>query len=355
MTKDKALSKDSEKTKERWNNSENASSLGRPRLFISHRHVDEKLASAIRGWVQTWTLRSVDVFQSSYSGSPPLIGENLNQSLISTLHDSQAVLLVYTAGDQNWSYCMWECGVSMNNETRLIVLQCKRDVPSPFQDQVRVILDDYTSLKKFVIAFLTSEDFFPSFGPVAPHLPSECPEIERATDDLHARLKKSMPDYEWEDAEEWPALPYLRLELEHNRLFKENSKRPDVDPSLLEEFTVRQIDRYAAELFGVAYVPPEAKFSSLLEAWRDRVPGADEAWLDWMAMQCTDAAANMFPRLSWKMFNAAQGSVCAPLMQWRRLVPSRQCLQFEFLFLKFDTVLHGNDVLISNASKAIKR
>ena len=44
---------------------------------------------------------------------------------------------------------MWECGVALNvPTTRVIVLQCARDVPAPFQDKVRVNLANPTGKLK---------------------------------------------------------------------------------------------------------------------------------------------------------------------------------------------------------------
>jgi hypothetical protein len=51
------------------------------------------------------------------------------------------VLLVYTTEDQDWSYCMWECGVAMKPDapqTRIVVLQCAAETPNVFEDRVRV-------------------------------------------------------------------------------------------------------------------------------------------------------------------------------------------------------------------------
>ncbi|MCB1909701.1 MAG: toll/interleukin-1 receptor domain-containing protein [Rhodocyclaceae bacterium] len=319
----------------------------RPKLFISHRHADERIATVLKEWVERVTRRDVEVFQSSAAGSGPLIGENLNEELRTRLQQSRAIVLIYTTADQDWSYCMWECGVSMNDETRIVVLQCARDVPAPFQDTVRVDLSNSKSLQGFVIDFLTRSNFFPGHGPIAPNLPPECKEIELATEQLRAGLKEVIPDYEWQGTDDWPALPYLRLELPIE------APMPDSDdPStdwlpVLAECTVRQIDWVAASLFGMADVPPEEKFATLVKIWRRLASGADEAWLGSMGRQMAEADAGQFPTNAWKIMRAARGGIYAPMLQWVRKVPSRRCRQFEFLFIPFDSALTDDGIRIS--------
>jgi hypothetical protein len=50
----------------------------------------------------------VDVFLSSnWTFQGQRFGGGLTSELTKALRDSDAVILVYTSSDQDWSYCMW--------------------------------------------------------------------------------------------------------------------------------------------------------------------------------------------------------------------------------------------------------
>jgi hypothetical protein len=118
----------------------------RPLLFISHRHADREIADVIREFVTFRSAGDVVVHQSSSSdAAAPKIGRNINDELKRTLWRTDVLLLVYTRKDHDWDYCMWECGVAMHAEsedTNVIALQCGRQLPRVFADQVGVDMRD---------------------------------------------------------------------------------------------------------------------------------------------------------------------------------------------------------------------
>ena len=94
----------------------------------------------------------------------PRFGRNLNQELCRALLDVQVLVLVYTSADEDWSYCMFECGVATDPQsphTNIIVFQCGRDVPKPFEDQLRVDARRLDDIRKFTKAFFKDPTFFP--------------------------------------------------------------------------------------------------------------------------------------------------------------------------------------------------
>ena len=115
-------------------------------LFISHKHSDTRIAKVVADFVESRTLGEVSVHMSSdprYKG--PRLGKNINQELCAALYDCNVLLLLYTSADEDWSYCMFECGVATDPQsprTNIIVFQCGEDVPSPFADQLRVNVRD---------------------------------------------------------------------------------------------------------------------------------------------------------------------------------------------------------------------
>src|SRR6202035_3521620 len=98
-----------------------------PSLFISHKHGDRKIADVFREFVYQRTNREVSVFQSSAADSEtPELGRVLSAELKEALWQTGVVILIYTTEDQDWQWCMWECGVATNPaspDTRIIVFQ----------------------------------------------------------------------------------------------------------------------------------------------------------------------------------------------------------------------------------------
>jgi hypothetical protein len=85
---------------------------------------------------------------------------------------AEVLILIYTSSDEDWSYCMWECGVATHPQspnTAIIVFQCGTDIPAPFHDVVRVNVRQYDDIKKFTDQFLRDPTYCPSLhGPIAP-------------------------------------------------------------------------------------------------------------------------------------------------------------------------------------------
>lgn len=316
----------------------------RPLLFVSHRHSDAKLASVVKNWAETWSMGKVEVFQSSATGTASRIGANLNEQLMKHLKQAQSVALIYTAGDQNWSYCMWECGVALdpeNPDTKIIVFQCGTDAPAPFQDKVRVNVRDKTSVHNFVSDFLTRSDFFPRFGePVAPDLTPKSDQVARATDDLYTRLQEVLPPLEEKPIEEWPAVAYVRLELpsEYVEAIENAKPRERLTEALKvipQNCIVREADYVAARIFGMAGLSEGLPFQALLDAWEEGPGGSDEAWFKEVIKQLSSAACWRFPDVRWTLMKGADKKWYAPLIHWVRRVPSEAVMQFDLHFLPF--------------------
>src|SRR6202043_3172076 len=160
---------------------------GRPSVFVSHRHDDARIADVLRSFIRRVTAGAVDVHQSSYEGSGPEIGKILSEELGHKLAESEIVLLLYTVADENWSYCMWECGVAFDprkEDTRIIVLQAGGAVPAPLKDRVRVRLNEEESVRGFVKKFMTDANFFPRLSTAITRFNPDSREVEEAARQL---------------------------------------------------------------------------------------------------------------------------------------------------------------------------
>src|SRR5215472_8598927 len=107
-------------------------------LFISHKHADSKIAEVVGNFIEARSSGSVKVhLSSSPDFQGPKYGQNLNAQLRKALWETDVLVLIYTSADQDWQYCMWECGVATHpssSPSNIVVFQCGSDVPAAFGD-----------------------------------------------------------------------------------------------------------------------------------------------------------------------------------------------------------------------------
>jgi hypothetical protein len=312
----------------------------KPALFVSHKHSDRTIADALRNWINDCSLGAVTVYQSTFPDNAPRVGAPLNEELRRQLHDSRVVICVFTSPDEDWSYCMWECGVAtdpMNEDTRIVVFQFEDAYPPPFQDRVRVDVRDQDDVRKFVTSFLTDPDFFPGRGrAIAPGLPPSAPQIETRAQDLFDRLRECSP----KARETWTAWGYFVLHFladEIQRVIDETSadKRIAlVEESLRSTSIIMEGDKTAQGLFGRARFRPGLTFGEVLEDWSAQYPEASEEWVTSLAKQIELTARGMYPSSNWVVMRGAtqRGDWCIPVVTWIRTMPSRD-MQFDVYFL----------------------
>src|SRR5437773_1336560 len=90
--------------------------MEKPLIFISHKTTDSKIATVIAKFIRDRTQGAVDIFLSSnWTFDGPRFGPGLNKELMTKLWKSDMVIFVYTSADQDWSYCLWECGVASDS------------------------------------------------------------------------------------------------------------------------------------------------------------------------------------------------------------------------------------------------
>jgi TIR domain len=188
----------------------------KPVLFISHRHDDRAIADVLRRFIEARTGGRVRVFQSSSPGAKgPKQGENLTAELRRALWHASVVVLIYSTRDQDWSYCMWECGVAQLPEpssTKTVVFQCADQFPMVFSDQVRVGVRNEQDIEKFVNDLLTETDYFPKLGGAVTDFSASTEPVQEAANELYRVLQDVLPAPD-DAGEEWPAYPQLTIEL----------------------------------------------------------------------------------------------------------------------------------------------
>ena len=312
-----------------------------PTIFISHKHSDSKIAQVLAGFLEEKSNGLVKVhLSSSPNFDGPRFGPSLNAQLRQALWTTDVLILVYTSADQDWSYCMWECGVASDShspETTIVVFQCGPDVPAPFQDVLRVNPRNYEDIKRFMDQFLRAPNFFPKLnGAIAPGFKDTY--VENAAKLLHESISGVLPPPDDGLSKDWPTWPFLRIELPRSEVEKmeqaNESERVALSHQIVKDFgIVIESDARAAQLFGLAAFPNRMKLDSLLKTWNDKNPSAEAAWFDSCCEQIMMGAARGFPVIRWTSIRQAGGnSDYTPVLNRIRPMPYAGTVQFDLYF-----------------------
>lgn len=289
-------------------------------------------------FVKEKSLGKVHVHLSSDPGyEGPGIGRNLNAQLREALFEASAVLLIYTEDDKDWSYCMWECGVAIDAnhpEAEIIVFQCGRDTPKPFEDDVRVNVRSVEDIERFTKFFLQSERLFPEHGgALAPGLDSAS--IKKFADELHKNLEKILPPLDPAPTEEWATWPSLLVEIPAVH-FDEEARDEYPDETLYDRVRERAMvvehNRVAA-LLRMASLPPNLTFGRLEEIWEEKSGKTDTEWFESCCDQMKACARREFPIIRHATMQSADLKAgYIPIVGRIRDVALKKLLQFEIYF-----------------------
>jgi hypothetical protein len=309
---------------------------------VSHKHCDRAIAEVLARFIEERSAGQISVhLSSSPDFQGPRFGKALNAQLREALWKTEVLVLLYTSSDQDWSYCMWECGMATHPQspnTTLIVFQCGSDVPSPFQDVLRVNARRLDDVKRFADQLLRDPDLFPSrAGAIAPNLKDA--HVETLATELHARLAEVLPPLEDGQVEQWPAWPYLRVELpraEADRIEQaaEADKLGVARQAVSDHAEVVRSDARAAQLFGRQSFPARLRLRELLQVWQDRYPDQDSSWFDSCCAQITACAGRGFPVISPAAVREIGGdSLFTPVVTRVQRLPFSGTVQFDMYLL----------------------
>jgi hypothetical protein len=317
----------------------------RPLLFISHRHADRPIADALREFITNRSGGRVEVFQSSSAESEgPRAGRELHRELVEHLWVAAVVLLVYTRAEEDWSYCMWECGVATHPhspETKVIVFQCGAGAPAVYGQTVRVNARNATDLQKFANDFLTSKDFFPDHDEVmAPGFSPNGDEVRSAAMQLAEKLGEVIPSDEADEGEDWSTVPFMRLQLTYAEIDRVRGLEANEGRKVVSAAArVAEIDGPAKMLFGFGRVQRDEPFSHFANAWLERRPGESADWIDDLCEQVRVAGHWHVPRFGWARLRSVDDNDSArysPVLTRVRSVPWTRCHDFDVYFHKFE-------------------
>ena len=299
-----------------------------PMVFVSHKHSDREIAETIARFVKTRSAGKVRVhLSSSPDFEGPRFGQPLNTELKRALAKTELVILVYTTDSEDWSYCMWECGVAVdpNDEfpTSVVVVQCTADEPKPFGDQLRVDARDLDSVHAFVKSLLTSTDFFmQQDAPITGFAPEESDLREFATE-LHAKLADVLPSGAGADRST-PTAPYLRVRLDDHAAEALRTAylagEEEQCLKILESEAVIAEEVGASTLFGMR-LGPESTLGDVLAGWRDGdTTGQEARWFSALAEQIEAALVGKLRTAKWAPYQTTKGRADVPYVAASRRI-----------------------------------
>ncbi len=331
-------------------------------IFISHKHIDSPIADVIRVFIEERSACQVKIFQSSSQwAEAPKAGRNLNNELMQALWETDVLILVYTIEDRDWSYCMWECGVASHPsspETKIIVFQCGSSIPPLFTGQVNVNVRKLADIQNFTNDFMTSPDFFSgSIKPITGYSPNSKAVIDAASN-FFETLKPVLPPEKESSLEEWPAYPFLQLELNLQKVdeLTKNSENESLQNSheiVLNESVVSDSDKYCSQLFNAMQLSHGTSLKNLVRMWKTNFPESKSKWAETLCNQIIAGSMWNFPSPVWELMEGMGiGNVWfAPMVNRVRKIPSRQCMQFDIYFYKFNINNQSNQIVINPPSK----
>jgi hypothetical protein len=317
---------------------------GRPRLFISHKHADGAIAKVVADFINGRTLGAVRIHLSSDPGfEGPRIGRDLTEELRRALWRTDALLLLYTTADQDWSWCMFECGVATRPDapsSSVYVLQCGATPPVIYKDTVVVNARERDGLKRFVNALLRDPDFFPRRRQaVSPNVTEAM--CDGFAAELEGLLKPVLPVLDAEPDQAWQTWPSMTVEIPTAVLEKVGQAPPDARAklpqeafaTLLEAATVTDYDRsQTPALFDKANLPSTLPLKDLVAAGPEGADGA--AWAQCCLAQVLRASQRGFVTMGWApLKHPRSGAQYLPALCRVRNSPARALMSFDVYFI----------------------
>lgn len=312
-------------------------------IFISHRHKDKKIADVFRAAIVDWTSGRVKVTQSSAAGTALVIGDKLEDSIRKAIAGSNIVLLIYTGADADWSWCMYECGLSLDpnsEDTRIVIFQCTEDVPDPLRERVAMKMSDEESIKQFVIDFHSKKGFFPRYDKALfPDISSSPDLIEQRSQELLMKLREEISDIPPKVIPRWGHLT-LALNLEQ---LKDVKNAKDFDDAfehakqlIAEECVVKSHSGNALENFNTTGADKDIKFSELIGRWNEK---SRYPHLDWRSELYKEMTRVMRDNLSepvsipFDSIKPESGAWYLPIVNRVRVLPVEGTMEFDvFLY-----------------------
>lgn len=281
------------------------------KIFISHRHRDEPIADALREQLQSWSIPSESIFQSSSYRNSGRVGHSINNEISGFLEEARLVILIYTYPDEYWDYCMFECGLAMNPktpETSVVVFQCTEYLPRVFQDKLLVLANDLDGIRRFTVQFHKDNGFFPDYPAFDQNLTDEGLEILSAN--LFHAIQDHLPKKKPEKSIRWGYFT-LKMPTDLTDLLQDAENiQSACDLCIFNQDKIPVIDAagFGLRHFGYQNFDSKLTFKKLIDCWYATITeelsekflsNENIAWIKELNFDICRSIRNESPRLSW--------------------------------------------------------
>lgn len=322
-------------------------------IFISHRHDDQQIASALRKQLLTWGIPEKCIFQSSAKGGPRF-GEPIKDEIKSFLSKANLVILIYTFSDENWDFPMWECGLAVQpdtDKTRIVVFQFANDTPKVFTDELLIQITE-KDIEKFTKQFHKDKDFFPDLDAHEPEISGDG--LKLKAKNLFDSLDEVRPLGKYQKKVRWG---YFKLELpsEITQNLKDLKTRKEVLESfdnLQKQIYVSQAEAWGVKHFGFEEITQDLTLNQLVERWEQCIQEKEEeeegqknildkTWLAEFQLEIWRSSRNASPVLSWKSLKSAYPDVdwlVCPIINEARFLPDGSLHLIAYMYKVAETL-----------------
>jgi hypothetical protein len=307
-----------------------------PKIFISHRFADRPIADVVNDTLTRWGFDNI--YQAGAPGAGPRIGQPLSDELREELEEVDLVILVYTFSDEDWSWCMWECGLATQprkaDATRVVVFRCSAyDAPRQFVQQVNVDVN-LDGIRDFTRQLHRNEDFFKGLGRAwRPSLPDKT--IDDLSKDFYEDLRPVIPAGRREERYRWDRFT-LKLEPPADRLALDSDDEDEVVRLIQGELFVTEPFGNALAHYGYADLEDDLKLSDLVGRWtretQNRENASDE-WIKGLCLEIRRAIANYPAKPTWYELSSVKFNDYSyfPVLNHVRVLPDGS-MQFDVYF-----------------------
>ncbi len=311
------------------------------RIFISHKHADKQIALTVAQFIKEKTANRVAVHDSSSAEfEGPRIGKNLNDELKNALAQADVVILIYTSEDEDWQYCMWECGLAIDpwdeHPTDVVVLQCGSASPKPFADTLRVDARDLESLTAFTQAFLTSADFFPNLKGKISEFNPEDRTLKKYAKELYDNLATVIPAPQAGQISDLTSSTFLRIELPPEAVDEIEAAQANdqlrVTMDALRDSGLIVENERATALFGFK-IGRHTTIGKVLREWENAAHGEKALWFESLAHQISLAVLEKYPDgVPWAPYSSERKRSTIPYVGRSRRTAS-DAMEFDTYFI----------------------
>jgi TIR domain len=314
--------------------------MAAPSVFISHRHADKAIAQVIAEFLHQRSSGDARIFcSSSIDFTGPIPGDNVEESLKQALAASDVVLLIFTSETEDWSYCMWECGVATDpageKPTTVVVLQCGPNSPRPYAGHLSVDARNLDSITSFVTTFLTGTRYFPGRDEPLTNFHKDGREVKEFARELYNKLNNVLSTRGSDQVEERSAATYLCVELDASAVDEiltahdKDDRQTVVD--VVRDRTQVVYERGARALFQFQ-IDDATTIGKLVDEWAEEHSGSPR-WFESLVDQMGTVVRGRYPVVKWAPYQVEPSKAIIPFVAGCRTVPSTGHLQVHLYFV----------------------